>query len=162
MQKYILKLHNGDKYEVDLIDYNHIMHRINTGRTKGFYTIRGEKSANLSFSFQYFMSIEPEGEAPKKDKVVRKIDPEKFAPPAVGKAIPMKRSGCGHDWNDDKTYEYVQKNIHGKIQYRKQCTTCKKVSSLVKPQQVKNYMAGLNKTLDDVKENTTPIGQLPK
>ena len=160
-QKYFIKLHDGSKYEIDLLDFNHIKHRINTGRTKGFYVMRGELSKGMSFAFQYFMSLEVEGKEPPKDKQVRNIDPEKFAPPAVGK-VPKKRSGCQHDWNDDKTWEYVQKNVHGKIQYRKQCPSCKKVSSLIKPQQVKNYMAGMNKTLDDVKENKTPIGQLPK
>lgn len=159
--KYFIKLHDGSKYEIDKLDYNHIMHRINTGRTKGFYSMRGEKNPDLSFAFPYFMTLETEGDQPPADKPVRNIDPEKFTPPAVGK-VPKKRTACPHDWNVDGTWEYVQKNINGKIQYRKQCPTCKKQSSLIKPQQVKNYMESMNKTLDDVKVNTTPTGQLPK
>ena len=159
--KYFVKLHDGSKYEVDKLDFNHITHRISTGRTNGFYIMRGTKNANLSFAFKYFMTLETTGEDKPKDKSVRNINTEKLAPVLVGKPA-ISSTGCTHDWNNEDDWIYVHKNFGGKIQYRKQCKTCGKVSSLIKPQQVKLYMEHNGQTLDEVKENTTPKGQLPK
>ncbi len=152
--KYFVKLHTGEEYEIDKLDYNHIKHRINTGRTNGFYAMRGTQNPNLKFSFKYFMCLNTTGTPKPKDEIVRKIDPEKFAPTPVGKPLAQPK-GCGHDWQNPDDWEYVQKNVNGKLQYRKQCYKCKKVSPLLKPQEVKNEMEALGKTLEDVPFNTT-------
>ena len=159
--KYYVKLHNGDKYEIDKLDYNHVKHRIVSGRTNGFYVVRGETNKDLSFAFQYFMTLETEGKERPKDKTVRDIDPEKFAPPLVGKPKVIPK-GCQHDWNNLNDWEYVFKNIGGKIQYRKMCKSCQKTSMLVKPKEVENFMETRGLTMDDVKENKATTGQLPK
>lgn len=149
--KYFIKLHDGTKFEIDALDYNVINHRIATGRYNGYYKIRGGINDGMQFSFKYFMSIHTEGTPPLKDEPVRNLDIDKFKLPEVGKPAEAPK-GCPHDWTDPGTYSYIVKNVNGKMQYRKQCPLCKKVSPLVKPREVKVVMEADGRTLEDVKQ----------
>ena len=153
MLKYFYRLHDGSKTEVDELDYNNICGRINTGRYNGFYLHRGIINPDKKFAFKYFMCIETEGTPPPKDQIVRKIDIDKRKPGEVGKPKEIIK-GCPHDWNKPETWQYIQTNVNGRIQYRKECLTCKKVSSLVKPKEVKNAMEQDGKTIADVIDRT--------
>jgi len=148
--KYFVKMHTGDRYEVDELDYNHINHRIGTGRTNGFYQIRGKINPSLKFAFQYFMLIETEGTPKPKDEIVRDIDEQKLKMPEVGKLKVTLPDSC-HSWDKEETWHYVQQNVGGKTQYRKECNQCKKVSPLVKPKEVQNQMEAEDSTLEEVK-----------
>ena len=130
MLKFFYRLHDGSKFEVDELDYNNICGRISTGRFNGYYLHRGKINPNMKFAFKYFMSISTEGTPKPKDEIVRKIDINKRKPPEVGKPKKVIK-GCPHDWNKPETYRYIQENIGGRIQYRKECLKCKKVSQLV-------------------------------
>jgi len=150
--KYFIRLNDGTKYEIDELDYNTINGRINTGRYNGFYQMRGEINQGMQFNFKYFMTVEAKGDPKPKDKNVRNIDIAKHKPPEVGKPV-KPIVGCQHDWNAPDTWEYIVKNIHGKLQYRKRCVLgCGKVSPLIKPKEVKVVMETNGKTLDDVKQ----------
>jgi len=150
--KYYIKLHNGETYEIDELDYNHIKYRITNGRTNGFYKMRGKINPDLNFAFKYFMSIETDrykNESNKND-----IDVKKMKPPKIGKPK-TKKPKCDHNWNDPDTWIYVKENVDGKIQYRKQCTKiCKGVSQLIKPKEVENIMKESGKTLNDIPNRT--------
>jgi len=79
---------------------------------------------------------------------------DKRKPPEVGKPKKIVK-GCQHDWNDDQeTWQYIQTNIDGRIQYRKECLSCKKVSMLVKPKEVESVMQSVGKTISDVTDRT--------
>ena len=149
MQRFYFKMQDGSKYEVDELDYNNLCGRISNGRYNGYYTIRGQINTGMRFAFQYFMTIEAEGTPAPKDKSVRNIDIEKHKPKPVGE-VEEKPKGCPHDWNNPEHWEYVKKNINGKLQYRKRCLNCSKVSSLIKPREVELVMKEVEKTLADV------------
>jgi len=151
--KYFYRLHDGSRYEVDKLDYNNICGRISNGRYNGYYLHRGKINPNMKFAFKYFMNIETEG-IERKDEIVRNIDVDKRKPPEVGKPKKIVK-GCQHDWNDDQeTWQYIQTNIDGRIQYRKECLSCKKVSMLVKPKEVESVMQSVGKTISDVTDRT--------
>ena len=103
----------------------------------------------MRFAFQYFMTIESKGEPEPKDEQVRNIDIEKHKPKPVGK-VAEKPKGCPHDWQNSEHFEYVKKNFDGKLQYRKRCLECGKVSSLIKPREVELALEAIDKTLADV------------
>ena len=147
--KFFYKLHDGSRTEVDELDYNNICGRINTGRFNGFYLHRGKINPDTKFAFKYFMCIETEGLPKAKDELVRNIDIEKHKPQPVGK-VEEKPKGCPHDWNNPEDWEFVKKNFNGRIQYRKRCLECRKVSSLIKPKEVELAMESVDKTLNDV------------
>ena len=107
----------------------------------------------MRFAFQYFMTLRVEGTAPPKDEPVRNIDVNKRKPAEVGK-VKEEPKGCPHDWNNPEHYEYVKKNINGKLQYRKRCLNCSKVSSLIKPREVEIAMEKIEKNLDAVLDIT--------
>ena len=153
MQTFYFKMQDGSRYEVDELDYNNLCGRISNGRYNGYYTIRGKINNGMRFAFQYFMTIEAEGDAPAKDESVRNINIEKRKPQPVGK-VEEKPKGCPHDWNNSEHFEYVVKNINGKLQYRKRCINCKKVSSLIKPREVELAMEAIDKTLENVTDIT--------
>ncbi len=154
MQKFFFKMQDGSKYEIDELDYNKLCGRIVSGRTNGYYIMRGTINADMKFAFQYFMTIEVEGEAKAKDEPVRNIDIEKYKPQPVGKVKEVLK-GCNHDWNKPEDWEYVKKNCSGKMQYRKRCVKCSKVSSLIKPREIELAMEAIDKTLNDVLDVTT-------
>ena len=149
MQRFYFKMQDGSRYEVDELDYNTLCGRITSGRSNGYYTIRGTINAGMRFAFQYFMILETEGSPKAKDEPVRNIDIEKHKPQPVGK-VEKKSKGCGHDWNKPEDWEYVKKNFNGRVQYRKQCLKCENVSSLIKPREVKSAMELVGKTLNDI------------
>lgn len=146
--QYFFKLHDGSRYEIDILDYNHLQSRISNGRHKGYYQVRGEINSQMRVNMEYFVCLEKEG-TERKDITIRNIDVEKRTPPKVGTVEP-KKTGCGHSWTKPETYNFVVANIGGKMQYRKQCPKCNKRSMLVKPLEVKNAMADRGKTLEDV------------
>ena len=152
--KYYFKMQDGSEFEVDELDYNNLCGRIATGRSQGYYKVRGSINTDMRFAFQYFMTIRKEGKEPPKDKMVRNIDINKRKPTPVGK-LPVELKGCPHDFNKAEDFEYVVKNFDGKLQYRKRCLECGKVSSLVKPKEVENAMKAIDKTLADVLDVTS-------
>jgi len=149
MQRFYFKMQDGSRYEMDELDYNNLCGRISNGRYNGYYTIRGKINTDMRFAFQYFMTIEAEGTPVPKDEPVRNIDIEKHKPQPVGKDE-EKSKECTHDWNKPEDWEYVTKNFNGKMQYRKRCLACGKVSSLIKPREVELAMEAIDKTLNDV------------
>jgi len=149
MQRFYFKMQDGSRYEVDELDYNTLCGRIANGRYTGYYQIRGIINAGMKFAFKYFMTIEAEGSPKVKDEPVRNVDIEKHKPQPVGK-VEEKPKSCPHDWNNPDHWEYVKKNFGGKMQYRKRCLSCKKVSSLIKPREIELVMKVIDKTLDDV------------
>ena len=153
MQTFHFKMQDGSEYEVDELDYNNLCGRISNGRYNGYYTVRGKINTGMRFAFQYFMIVKATGDPEKKDEPVRNIDVNKHKPQPVGK-VEEKPKGCPHDWNNTEHWEYVKKNINGKLQYRKRCLECGKVSSLIKPREVEVAMEAEDKTLDDVIDNT--------
>ena len=151
--KFFFKMQDGFEYEVDELDYNNLCGRIANGRSQGYYKVRGTINTDMRFAFQYFMTIRKEGKEKPKDMPVRNIDVEKRKPTPVGKVKEVPK-GCPHDFNNQEHFEYVVKNFDGKLQYRKRCLECGKVSSLIKPKEVENAMLAIDKTLTDVLDVT--------
>ena len=148
--KYFITLFTGQEYEVSEMDYHNIEHRIGSGRTNGFYNMRGDINPSLKFAFKYFMSIEKRGREKPKNIPVRNLDPKKFEAPKVGKPEKISKK-CPHDWNNPDDFEYVKKTVNGKVQHRKECKECKGLSPLIKPREAELAMEAINKTIDDIK-----------
>ena len=151
MQRFYFKMQDGSKYEIDELDYNTLCGRIANGRYNGYYQVRGKINVGMRFAFKYFMTINAEGTPPPKDDLQpdRNINIEKRKPQPVGKTE-EKPKGCPHDWNKPEDWEYTKKNFDGKMQYRKRCLECGKVSPLIKPKEVELVMKLVDKTLDNV------------
>jgi len=153
-RKFYIQLTSGEQWEISELDYNHIDHRIGSGRTNGWYAQRGEMQESerheWKIAFKDVAAVWADREKIE-DKKIKPIDVDKFKMKDVGKPeIDESKSTCNHDWNDPQTWHHVTTIKNGNNRYHKMCNECGAKSPLIKKREVEVAQEAIGETLDTI------------